>query len=453
MLMLPELENIIDTIVPEEEPYLFKENEDEFIDMCIQLMYEYVDENPTLISEPDFHESMIENVKELYFIHFENNPFFNEDLEDDLDELIDIAAELFYIQCIPPRSFPNTFIIEKPNCQLISDKIKYLSEKPQPQQRTPEWYEFRHKLITASNAYKAFETQSTQNQLIYEKCQPLFIPDPDAVQQPVCVTSTLHWGQKYEPLSVMIYEDSYKTHVGDFGCIQHEKYSFLGASPDGINIDAKNLRYGRMLEIKNIVNREINGIPKIEYWIQMQLQMETCDLDECDFLETRFTEYENEELYAKDDDDDTLKGIIMYFSTPEGKPHYIYKPLYLTNVDEWEQQNMEENSKLNYVWIKNIYWKLDQFSCVLVLRNKKWFQDNIPELRRVWSIIEKERIIGSSHRAPNKRFKKVDAIEPLGENNCVLNIDKEGKVNIKNNIISSIKIRTESMDETKSILF
>ena len=36
MLMLPELENIIDTIVPEEEPYLFKENEDEFIDMCIQ---------------------------------------------------------------------------------------------------------------------------------------------------------------------------------------------------------------------------------------------------------------------------------------------------------------------------------------------------------------------------------------------------------------------------------
>ena len=453
MLMLPELENIIDTIIPEEEPYLFKENEDEFIDMCIQLMHEYIDENPTLISEPDFHETMIENVKELFFIHFENNPFFNEDLEDDLDELIDIAAELFYIQCIPPRSFPNTFIIEKPNCQLISEKIKYLSEKPQPQQRTPEWYEFRHKLITASNAYKAFETQSTQNQLIYEKCQPLFIPDPDAVQQPVCVTSTLHWGQKYEPLSVMIYEDSYKTHVGDFGCIQHEKYSFLGASPDGINIDEKNLRYGRMLEIKNIVNREINGIPKIEYWIQMQLQMETCDLDECDFLETRFTEYENEELYTNDDDDDTLKGIIMYFSTPEGKPHYIYKPLYLTNVDEWEQQNMEENSKLNYAWIKNIYWKLDQFSCVLVLRNKKWFQDNIPELRHVWSIIEKERIIGSSHRAPNKRFKKVDAIEPLGENKCALNIDKEGKVNIKNNIISSIKVRTESMDETKSILF
>ena len=48
-----------------------------------------------------------------------------------------------------------------------------------------------------------------------------------------------------------------------------------------------------MLEVKNIYNREIRGIPKEEYWIQMQIQMETCDLDICDFLETRFLEYFN----------------------------------------------------------------------------------------------------------------------------------------------------------------
>ena len=54
----------------------------------------------------------------------------------------------------------------------------------------------------------------------------------------------------------------YHTQIKDFGCIQHSKYKFLGASPDGINVDPHNERYGRMLEIKNIVNREINGIPK-----------------------------------------------------------------------------------------------------------------------------------------------------------------------------------------------
>ena len=77
----------------------------------------------------------------------------------------------------------------------------------------------------------------------------------------------------------------FDTKVGEFGCIPHPTYSVhIGASPDGINIASEsNKRFGRMLEIKNIVNRDITGIPKQEYWIQTQIQMETCDLDECDF--------------------------------------------------------------------------------------------------------------------------------------------------------------------------
>jgi predicted phage-related endonuclease len=107
----------------------------------------------------------------------------------------------------------------------------------------------------------------------------------------VNVNSPLHWGQKFEPLSVLIYERDYNTKVEDFGCIQHPKYNFIGASPDGIVTDKKSQKFGKMLEIKNVVSREITGIPKKEYWVQMQLQMEVCDLDECDFLETKFIEY------------------------------------------------------------------------------------------------------------------------------------------------------------------
>ena len=98
--------------------------------------------------------------------------------------------------------------------------------------------------------------------------------------------SPLHWGQKYEPVSAELYKKLYNTNITDFGCIKHSQYPCIGASPDGINTDITNPRFGRMLEIKNIVNRVINGIPKVEYWIQMQVQMETCDLNECDFLET-----------------------------------------------------------------------------------------------------------------------------------------------------------------------
>jgi putative phage-type endonuclease len=189
---------------------------------------------------------------------------------------------------MPPRSYSNTIILEDPHNNYITQQINVLRNKPQPIQRTKEWYEFRHNLITASNAYKAFENQKVKNQLIYEKCKPL---DPSLYKEEdikevimVNTNTTLHWGQKYEPLSVKIYEHIYDTKIEDFGCIQHKNYLFIGASPDGINIDPHSKRYGRMLEIKNIVNREINGIPKKEYWVQMQLQMEVCELDECDFL-------------------------------------------------------------------------------------------------------------------------------------------------------------------------
>lgn len=167
----------------------------------------------------------------------------------------------------------------------------------------------------------------------------------------VNIKTPFHWGQKYEPLSVMLYENMYNTKVADFGCIQHDKYKFLGASPDGINVDMSSERYGRMLEIKNIVNREINGIPKKEYWIQMQMQMEVCDLNECDFLETKFVEYENANAFFNelplDNNKSVLntKGLILYFHhSKEAKPFYIYKPLNIVKKDDilkWEEDTIE----------------------------------------------------------------------------------------------------------------
>jgi len=218
----------------------------------------------------------------------------------------------------------------------------------------------------------------------------------------------------------MIYEHEYETKVSDYGCIQHNNYSFLGASPDGINDNILYpLRYGRMLEIKNIVNREITGIPKKEYWIQMQLQMETCNLNECDFLETRFTEYDNETDFLEDSIDFFTtkkcehKGIILYFSTTEGKPYYLYKPLNMgqKEFNIWSEAQIEllsnnNNNNNSKTWIKNIYWKLEERSCVLVVRNIKWFHDNIHQIESIWNIIKRERIEGYEHRGPNKRVKK-----------------------------------------------
>ena len=99
------------------------------------------------------------------------------DLPNDIKQLIFACCDWkqYYELCIdhgmPMRlKLLNDLPSIKDICQ---EKIEYLRSIPQPDQRTPEWYSFRHNLITASNAYKAFESQSTKNQLIYEKCQPL----------------------------------------------------------------------------------------------------------------------------------------------------------------------------------------------------------------------------------------------------------------------------------------
>ena len=277
----------------------------------------------------------------------------------------------------------------------------------------------------------------------------------------VNTNSTLHWGQKYEPLSVKIYENMFETKIEEFGCIQHEKYKFIGASPDGINVDSNSKRYGRMLEIKNIVNREITGIPKKEYWIQMQLQMEVCNLNECDFLETKFIEYPDYETYKddtsvelyEDEDgndfkneclskDDKMKGQIVYFHTKEGVPFYKYMPLDLIHhedISKWMEKTIDyyEGNDFNYIYIKTIFWKLECLSCVLVCRNKHWFNNNVIYLKEIWDTIEKERISGYEHRAPNRRQKdpnvkaNANVVEEQKSEGCLLQFNKNsGKITI-----------------------
>ena len=319
------------------------------------------------------------------------------DMACDMHCIIEQAFEIVYAHIVPPRSSGNTHIINQPvDVAMTRSQIDYLQNVYQPDQRTPEWYEFRYQHLTASNIWKTFISESTRNQLIFEKCQPLNTQKYGAVN----IESPMHWGQKYEPVSVQLYERNYGTNVSDFGCIPHKTLEFLAASPDGINTLETSNRYGRMLEIKNIVNREITGNPKMEYWIQMQIQLEVCDLNECDFLETRFKEYADYEAYAADIET-TDKGMMMLFMRPDGQPVYAYAPLHIAAIETWQDEMMEKYKELT--WLKNIYWKLDQLSCVLVLRNKLWFAEAaVKPLQDIWHIIETEKKTGYSHRAPKK---------------------------------------------------
>jgi putative phage-type endonuclease len=463
-MFLEELVDISDELVTEDSKSVFDSDEHvfEFMETVFLLMDEYVKNDPTAIADPDFNENLFEDIKHIFEVQFEDQ--FDDYMcmysdESDMDELFEYAFHVYISSFLPERSIDhasnmtnsnkniNTCITHHPinqdHIQLIEDKINKLRNIPQPVQRTPGWYTFRHNLITASNAHKAFDSKSSINQLIYEKCQPVKSDTQNEEIKMTNLNTPLHWGQKYEPLSVIIYEHLYNTTVEDFGCLPHTQYSFIGASPDGIIVNQESDRFGRMLEIKNVVSREITGIPKKEYWVQMQLQMEVCDLDECDFLETKFIEYTDSIHYEEDIDTpktDGKKGIFMYFNTYDLKPFYVYKPLNIINqvdVDLWMENTMELYHGKNKSWIKNVYWKLEKLSCVLVLRNKEWFKNNVAQLENVWNMIKHDRINGFEHRAPAKRPAKTSAKPYVSGSGCLLNV---------------IKINTEKLHDTTNII-
>lgn len=407
---------------------------DEIILSMGNLIDNFIMNDPLGYSSPYFDENLKEYVFKNMLLTL-NELFVEDELlkdaESELQQIYKKTHKIYFSQYYPLRSYEDTFIRKVPNVVNMKKKIEYIENIPQPEQRTPEWYNFRHNLITASSAWKVFKSQSSINQLVVEKCKPLSVEKYNYVN----TNTPMHHGNKYEDISIMLYENMYNTTIKDFGCIKHPIYNFLGASPDGINVKEDSHLYGRMLEIKNPTTRELTGIPKEDYWIQMQLQMETCNLNECDFLETVFKEYEDEEEFIKDgsftySSEEELKGIIIYFMK-EGKPHYEYMPLYIskTEYEKWEEKIMEKNR--NLTWVKNIYWRLEDYSCVLVLRNKLWFNNSIKKIEEVWNTIEKDRVDGYEHRLPKKqsRGSRSNSLVDAEENsngkkaNCLIDTD------------------------------
>jgi putative phage-type endonuclease len=349
---------------------------------------EYVDqictENPLMISDPNYLTLLKTNIRIKYY--------FEPSLDDMLNRLEDILSKNGKLRSEPTRAYPSV---------VKEGHLEYLKGIYQPEQKTQEWYDFRHDHITASNAWKALGTNASKNQLIYEKCQPL-----NTEKYKASLTETpMSWGNKYEHLTTCIYEELNNTTISSFGCIEHPTHTFLAASPDGIVTGEAN--YGRMIEIKNVVSREITGIPKKDYYIQMQLQMEVCDLEECDFVETKFIEYDTEAEF-KSDESPNKKGVILVFINESNEFVYRYMPFHVTDYDAWMEDTFS-NTAPNLNWFKNVYWKLEIYSCVLVKRQRQWFTSAVPEFISIWKTIQDERLNGEYiQRAPKKRVSKND---------------------------------------------
>jgi putative phage-type endonuclease len=274
------------------------------------------------------------------------------------------------------------------------ERIEKLRNKPQPEQRSEEWYKLRANMFTASSDIANILGMG------YEKgpavYKHLMLKKNGYDLKGFVGNDATKWGQKYENIICQVYSERNDTIIEEFGLIQHDEHYFIGASPDGIGVSGKNT--GIMLEIKCPYRRIITGIPKDYYLVQMLTQLEVCDLDFCDFCECTINEYKTREDFLKDslleDVNKTAncmeKGIIGEFKhrNKYDTLQYCYPPLEL-NPDEkkqWIDQYAIDNEK-NLIFHQYIYWKIDVYSCVRIKRDPKWWKESFPKIEKAWNCL------------------------------------------------------------------
>ena len=268
----------------------------------------------------------------------------------------------------------------KENEKKYNRRKKQLNELKKlklPDQRTPEWYALRKKILTASSLGTAVGKCHFQSreELLYSKIEEV----------PYVGNEITEWGVKYEDVAIQFYEELYNVKILDFGLIPHPNFSIFGASPDGICEDTGNDEYvGRMVEIKCPPKRKFTKTVLESYKMQVQGQLEVCDLDECDFFQVKLLEYENFEHYCLDKfeiDGNIIpgrtilnypKGVTVTYKIDD-KLSYKYCDLNQTSeglkkwVDSQDQTNLHE--------IK--WWKIERYECTLVIRDNEWWLSNL----------------------------------------------------------------------------
>ena len=308
------------------------------------------------------------------------------------------------------------------------NRVKILLAKPQPVQRSVDWFKSRNTRITASEVasclYKSkstceeyvnefsienFKYKDTEPLNSYETREDYIIKKCASFNGENVFKDSIYtlWGKKYEEVANRLYCQLNNTTVIEFGLVSHPRLKWLAASPDGITPD------GIMLEIKCPKSRKIDEkcIP-IYYYTQTQIQMETCDLDFCDFFECEIDEFETEQQFVEQiiDMSYQAKGIIFQIENSGPDPKFIYPPVEIKETEEYI--SWRDNLLLERKDIFPIYFFIKKYHNKRIKRSKTWFANVKEELKKTWELIRRlqenkeefEKYKDSIHRIKSKLF-------------------------------------------------
>ncbi len=262
-------------------------------------------------------------------------------------------------------------------------KVKSIQEAPQIPQRSQAWYENYSKVLTASEFVALFSQTKRRRDLVYSKVNP---PSEQCNFRLACPTdemNALSWGIRFEPVIKQLLEYRDKCKIFEPGRLQHPSNTHLAASPDGVIENSIHpQQIGRLVEIKCPYSRVIGGEIPSEYWIQMQIQMEVTDIDECEYIEATLVSRKANQTDPVDLSGTTFQGILYLLEnkTQSGDYKYMYG-----DVGSTDSPSIPDG----YICVETIPWGLKTWHRKIVSRDRAWYEATKPWQEAFWNDVER----------------------------------------------------------------
>lgn len=330
----------------------------------------------------------------------------DEDEREDIREaLLDAAAEWFRNQ--------RTLEIEALN-PVPEAAIRKLMNRPQTSQHSGDWYAERRNRLTASEFANILDGR--RGALLRSKIDPAQPGHSGPNLAPVAICQedgemvATSWGHRFEPIVRDIYELEFAgvgTVCDTLGRFQHPTTPWLSASPDGLVL--KGPLAGRLVEIKSPKSRQPGDFVPIDYYVQMQLQMEVCDLDAVDFIEAQFQQRKVANASAQDWLDASAaawKGGIRVYGVSLDRPDtWIYR--YSKVVEDTEDITFPQLPD-GLVMLDDVIWWLTGWFPRTVLRSHTWWSEvGWPAAELFWAQVESGRLLQPDEEAYDTKITHV----------------------------------------------